>query len=167
MSATFNVLKFAEYFSYPLYGKLVPAPIIDLDKSHDQKTTFMIHEYYLCQMGILQDVSSLHVCKLEWHSVSHCYMRQFYVTWESYWSHLVGGIAREELCVSRCASKHLIPWVQVLQFLQSFFKQDWFFLFFCCFFCFQQCPCLIIMAWKVKVFASQGVSSPLCISNLQ
>ena len=102
MSATFNVLRFAEYFSYPLDGNLVPAPIIDLDKSHDQKTSFMIHEYYLCQMGILKEVSSLHVCKLEWRSVSHCYMRQFYVTWESYWSHLVGGIAREELCVQMC-----------------------------------------------------------------
>jgi len=65
MSATFNVLRFAEYFSYPLDGNLVPAPIIDLDKSHDQKTSFMIHEYFLCQLGVLKEVSSLHVCKLE------------------------------------------------------------------------------------------------------
>jgi len=65
MSATFNVQRFAEYFSFPLFGKLAPAPIIDLDKSHNQKTSFMIHEYYLCQLGILRQVSSLHVCKLE------------------------------------------------------------------------------------------------------
>jgi len=65
MSATFNVQRFAEYFSFPLYGKLAPAPIIDLDKSQDQKTSFMIHEYYLCQLGLLGLVSSLHVCKLE------------------------------------------------------------------------------------------------------
>jgi len=65
MSATFKVQKFAEYFSFSAFGKLFPAPIIDLDKSHDQKTTFMIHEYYLCQLELLGPVSSLHVCKLE------------------------------------------------------------------------------------------------------
>jgi hypothetical protein len=102
MSATFNVQRFAEYFSFPLYGKLIPAPIIDLEKSHDQKTSFMIHEYYLCQLRLLGLVSSLHVCKLEWQSVSHFYMRQFYVIRESCWSHLVGGIVREELCVQMC-----------------------------------------------------------------
>ena len=84
MSATFNVQRFAEYFSFPLFGKLVPAPVIDLDKSRDQKTSFMIHEYYLCQLGLLGPVSSLHVCKLELRSVSHYYRRQFYVTQESH-----------------------------------------------------------------------------------
>lgn len=65
MSATFNVQRFAEYFSFPLYGKLAAAPIIDLEKSYDQKPSFKIHEYYLCHLGVLGPVSSLHVCKLQ------------------------------------------------------------------------------------------------------
>jgi hypothetical protein len=65
MSATFNVHRFAEYFSFPLFGKLTPAPIIDLEKSNDQKTPFITHIYYLCQLGVLGQVSSLHVCELE------------------------------------------------------------------------------------------------------
>jgi hypothetical protein len=64
MSATFNVQRFSEYFSFPLLGKLEPAPFIDLDKSHDQKTSFMISIYYLCQMDVLGPVSSCYVCKL-------------------------------------------------------------------------------------------------------
>jgi hypothetical protein len=70
MSATFRVQRFAEYFSFPLFGKMAPAPFIDLDKSGDQKTCFMIHIYYLCQLGILGEVSSLHVCELELQSVN-------------------------------------------------------------------------------------------------
>jgi hypothetical protein len=92
MSATFNVQRFAEYFSYPVLGKLAAAPIIDLDKSCDQKTSFMIHEYYLCQLGLLGPVSSLYVCKLELRSLGHYYMRQFCVTQESYLSHLMAGM---------------------------------------------------------------------------
>ena len=65
MSATFNVQRFAEYFSFPLFGKLAPAPVIYLDKYPDQKTSFKIHEYYLCQLGLQGKVSLLHVCKLD------------------------------------------------------------------------------------------------------
>jgi hypothetical protein len=61
MSATFKVQRFAEYFSFPLFGKLAPAQIIDLEKSPDQKASFITHMYYLCQLGLLGQVSSLHV----------------------------------------------------------------------------------------------------------
>jgi HrpA-like RNA helicase len=57
MSATFNVQRFSEYFSFPVLGKLYPAPIIDLDKSRDQRTSFMISKFYLCQLGLLGPVS--------------------------------------------------------------------------------------------------------------
>ncbi|KAJ4435831.1 hypothetical protein ANN_18450 [Periplaneta americana] len=53
MSATFNVQRFSEYFSYPVLNKLEPAQIIDLDKSHGQKTTYTISKYYLCQLSVL------------------------------------------------------------------------------------------------------------------
>jgi hypothetical protein len=84
MSATFNVQRFSEYFSFPILGKLSPAPIIDLNKSCDQKTSFIIHEYYLCQLGLLGLVSSFYVCKLVLRLVGRYYTRQFYMTQESY-----------------------------------------------------------------------------------
>lgn len=59
MSATFNVQRFSEYFSFPVLGKLEPAPIIDLDKSQAQKTSFMISIYYLCQMGVLGELPEI------------------------------------------------------------------------------------------------------------
>ncbi|XP_015591096.1 probable ATP-dependent RNA helicase spindle-E [Cephus cinctus] len=46
MSATFNVTKFAEYYSSPIGNKLVPAPIIDITK----KNYYNVNIYYLCQM---------------------------------------------------------------------------------------------------------------------
>ncbi|XP_053984134.1 probable ATP-dependent RNA helicase spindle-E [Hylaeus volcanicus] len=58
MSATFEVDKFAAYFSSPLRNKLVPAPVIDIAK----KTIFNTAIFYLCQlvsMGPLPDVSAI------------------------------------------------------------------------------------------------------------
>ncbi|KZC06335.1 PREDICTED: probable ATP-dependent RNA helicase spindle-E [Dufourea novaeangliae] len=49
MSATFEVDRFAKYFSSPVGDKLVPAPIIDIAK----KNYFNVAIYYLCQMGAL------------------------------------------------------------------------------------------------------------------
>ncbi|CAK9813370.1 Probable ATP-dependent RNA helicase spindle-E [Anthophora quadrimaculata] len=49
MSATFDVEKFANYFSSPVRNKLVPAPIIDIEK----RNYFNVAVYYLCQMGAL------------------------------------------------------------------------------------------------------------------
>ncbi|XP_076750927.1 tudor domain containing 9 protein spindle E [Xylocopa sonorina] len=49
MSATFEVERFAKYFSSPVGNKLVPAPIIDIPK----KPFFNIAIYYLCQMAAL------------------------------------------------------------------------------------------------------------------
>lgn len=49
MSATFDVERFAKYFSSPVGNKLVPAPIIDIPK----KTFFNVGIYYLCQMVTL------------------------------------------------------------------------------------------------------------------
>ncbi|KAL2743188.1 putative ATP-dependent RNA helicase spindle-E isoform X1 [Vespula maculifrons] len=49
MSATFNVEKFAKYFSSPVGNKLEPAPVIDIAK----RTYFNINIYYLCQLGML------------------------------------------------------------------------------------------------------------------
>ena len=135
MSATFNVQRFAEYFSFPLFGSLDPAPIIDVEKCHDQKTSLMIHKYYLCQLGILGEVSSLHVCKLGWRFVSHYYVRQFYVIWESYWSHMVGGIAREDRAHS--SNKAGFSCFSAAAFASS-----------------NVLLCLITVVWKVKVFAS-------------
>lgn len=54
MSATFNVEKFAKYFSSPVGNKLVAAPVIDITK----RTYFNINIYYLCQLGMLGPVSS-------------------------------------------------------------------------------------------------------------
>ena len=104
MSATFNVQRFAEYFSFPLFGKLAPAPFIDLDKFRCQKT-FMIHEYYLCQLGLLGKVSLLHVCKLDQpflHEAILCDLRIIlkpFVGWHC---------KRRAVCVCRCVLKHLI-----------------------------------------------------------
>lgn len=53
MSATFEVEKFAKYFSSPVGNKLVPAPIIDIPK----KTLFNVGIYYLCQMTVLGPVN--------------------------------------------------------------------------------------------------------------
>ncbi|CAL7951071.1 unnamed protein product [Xylocopa violacea] len=52
MSATFDVEKFAKYFSSPVRNKFVPAPIIDIPK----KTFFNIAIYYLCQMTALAPI---------------------------------------------------------------------------------------------------------------
>jgi hypothetical protein len=84
MSATFNVQRFSEYFSFPVLGKLAPAPIIDLDKYRDQKTSFMINTYYLCQLGLLGPVSSLYMCEPELRPVICYSQRQFGVTEEAY-----------------------------------------------------------------------------------
>lgn len=56
MSATFEVEKFAKYFSSPVGNKLVPAPIIDIPK----KTLFNVGIYYLCQMTVLGPVNVLY-----------------------------------------------------------------------------------------------------------
>ena len=57
MSATFNVERFAEYFSSPVMNRLDPAPVINLDALTDKKAMYTISEYYLCQLGILGPVS--------------------------------------------------------------------------------------------------------------
>lgn len=62
MSATFNVHRFSEYFSFHIHGRLYPAPVIDLDKSSKQGTSFVISKYYLCQLGMVGPVSSLCLC---------------------------------------------------------------------------------------------------------
>ncbi|XP_076166049.1 tudor domain containing 9 protein spindle E isoform X1 [Ptiloglossa arizonensis] len=49
MSATFEVERFAKYFSSPVRNKLISAPIINIAK----KSYFSIAVYYLCQMGVL------------------------------------------------------------------------------------------------------------------
>ncbi|XP_078043923.1 putative ATP-dependent RNA helicase spindle-E [Augochlora pura] len=49
MSATFQTIKFAKYFSSPVRDQLVPAPIIEIA----QKTYFNISIFYLCQLGAL------------------------------------------------------------------------------------------------------------------
>ncbi|XP_043265220.1 probable ATP-dependent RNA helicase spindle-E isoform X2 [Colletes gigas] len=56
MSATFEVERFAKYFSSPVRNELVPAPIVDIPK----KNYFNVVVYYLCQMsglGPLPEVS--------------------------------------------------------------------------------------------------------------
>lgn len=53
MSATFEVERFAKYFSSPMRNKLVPAPIIDIAK----KNYYNVAIYYLCQMGALGPVN--------------------------------------------------------------------------------------------------------------
>ncbi|XP_068981713.1 probable ATP-dependent RNA helicase spindle-E [Bombus flavifrons] len=61
MSATFDVERFAKYFSSPVGNKLVPAPIIDIPK----KTFFNVGIYYLCQMvtlGPIPEVSATKPC---------------------------------------------------------------------------------------------------------
>ncbi|XP_078036812.1 putative ATP-dependent RNA helicase spindle-E isoform X2 [Augochlora pura] len=57
MSATFQVETFAKYFSSPVRGKLVPAPIIDITK----RSYFNMAIYYLCQLsslGLLPEIST-------------------------------------------------------------------------------------------------------------
>ncbi|XP_046744424.1 probable ATP-dependent RNA helicase spindle-E [Diprion similis] len=57
MSATFNVEKFASYFSIPIGNKLEPAPVIDIEK----KRQFNIHHFYLGQLeqlGPLPEISA-------------------------------------------------------------------------------------------------------------
>nr|XP_034176745.1 probable ATP-dependent RNA helicase spindle-E [Osmia lignaria]XP_034176746.1 probable ATP-dependent RNA helicase spindle-E [Osmia lignaria]XP_034176747.1 probable ATP-dependent RNA helicase spindle-E [Osmia lignaria] len=57
MSATFEVDRFAKYFSSPVGNKLASAPIVDIAK----KSYFNITSYYLCQMdglGLLPQVSA-------------------------------------------------------------------------------------------------------------
>ncbi|XP_066585489.1 probable ATP-dependent RNA helicase spindle-E [Prorops nasuta] len=49
MSATFNIEKFANYFSSPLGNKLVPAPTVDIAKENRFSTT----PFYLCQLASL------------------------------------------------------------------------------------------------------------------
>ncbi|XP_076656930.1 tudor domain containing 9 protein spindle E isoform X2 [Halictus rubicundus] len=49
MSATFQVEKFAKYFSSPVRNKMVPAPIVDISK----RSYFNIGIFYLCQMTML------------------------------------------------------------------------------------------------------------------
>ncbi|XP_033332718.2 tudor domain containing 9 protein spindle E [Megalopta genalis] len=49
MSATFQVDRFAKYFSSPVRDKLVPAPVIDVTK----RRYFNFVIYYLCQLGSL------------------------------------------------------------------------------------------------------------------
>lgn len=53
MSATFEVERFAKYFSSPVRNKLISAPIINIAK----KSYFSIAVYYLCQMGVLGPVN--------------------------------------------------------------------------------------------------------------
>ena len=55
MSATFEVERFAKYFSSPVRNKLVPAPIIDIAK----KNYYNVAVYYLCQMGALGPVPEI------------------------------------------------------------------------------------------------------------
>ncbi|KAK9299728.1 hypothetical protein QLX08_007354 [Tetragonisca angustula] len=55
MSATFDVERFAKYFSSPVGNKLIPAPIIDISK----KTFFNVGIYYLCQMGALGQIPEI------------------------------------------------------------------------------------------------------------
>lgn len=59
MSATFEVEKFAKYFSSPVGNKLVPAPIIDIPK----KTLFNVGIYYLCQMTVLGPIPEINATK--------------------------------------------------------------------------------------------------------
>lgn len=54
MSATFEVDRFAKYFSSPVGNKLAPAPIVDIAK----KSYFNITAYYLCQMDGLGPVNT-------------------------------------------------------------------------------------------------------------
>ncbi|XP_076234970.1 tudor domain containing 9 protein spindle E [Calliopsis andreniformis] len=61
MSATFQVERFAKYFSSPVRNKLVPAPIIDIAK----RNYFNIAIYYLTHLaalGPLPDVSASEPC---------------------------------------------------------------------------------------------------------
>ncbi|CAD1468090.1 unnamed protein product [Heterotrigona itama] len=55
MSATFDVERFAKYFSSPVRNKLIPAPIISIPK----KTFFNVGIYYLCQMGALGPIPEI------------------------------------------------------------------------------------------------------------
>ncbi|KAI4485731.1 hypothetical protein M0802_012565 [Mischocyttarus mexicanus] len=55
MSATFNVKKFAKYFSSPVGNKLEPAPIIDIGKKNMYNTKI----YYLCQLGMLGELPEI------------------------------------------------------------------------------------------------------------
>ncbi|OAD56842.1 putative ATP-dependent RNA helicase spindle-E [Eufriesea mexicana] len=59
MSATFEVEKFAKYFSSPVGNELVPAPVIDISK----KTYFNVGIYYLCQMGALGPIPEVSAMK--------------------------------------------------------------------------------------------------------
>ncbi|XP_015171720.1 PREDICTED: probable ATP-dependent RNA helicase spindle-E [Polistes dominula] len=52
MSATFNVDKFANYFSSPVGNKLEPAPVISVDK----QSLYNTKVYYLCQLGMIGDL---------------------------------------------------------------------------------------------------------------
>lgn len=52
MSATFDVGKFSNYFSYPIINKLVPAPIVDVAK----RNRFNVNVFYLCQMSMLHQL---------------------------------------------------------------------------------------------------------------
>lgn len=59
MSATFDVERFAKYFSSPVGNKLIPAPIIDIPK----KRFFNVGIYYLCQMGALGPIPEISASK--------------------------------------------------------------------------------------------------------
>ncbi|KAG7200201.1 hypothetical protein KM043_000633 [Ampulex compressa] len=59
MSATFEVEKFAKYYSLPLGNKLVPAPIVDIAK----KSYYNTNIFYLCQIGTLGPLPE--ICKTE------------------------------------------------------------------------------------------------------
>ncbi|XP_014605704.1 PREDICTED: probable ATP-dependent RNA helicase spindle-E [Polistes canadensis] len=55
MSATFNVEKFANYFSSPVGNKLEPAPVISIVKQNFYNTKI----YYLCHLGMLGELPEI------------------------------------------------------------------------------------------------------------
>lgn len=65
MSATINVARFSNYFSFPMNNKWEPAPVIDLDKYRTGRRNYRISTYFLCelkQIGPLPEVRKDEPC---------------------------------------------------------------------------------------------------------